>query len=306
MKKYFVLIILLLYIGHSFGQSALLKGSMVDAETNDALPYATIEIPGLRTGTIANDRGVFELSVHSQNQNLDTIEFSYLGYANRKLTVDDFLSLGDKMISLKSSQISLGEVVVMPQRYKTVELGVFDKKPESKQVSYIFNSQIGNYIANKKQQIGWIKSVSFYMDKEGHFETPFRVRIYDLNKERNCPGKDILTENLIVSAKQPGWFTVDLTNYNIQFPVDGMFVMMEWINSGDKYFYKKEMTRKNEKGETVKEVREFYGQIIGSVLRRPEMITWGLRLGNDWLPYTPYAKGYIHAMIKAEIAYQID
>lgn len=306
MKKYFVLIILLLFIGYSFGQEALLKGTMVDEETNDALPYATIEISSLRTGTIANNRGVFELSVHSSNQNTDTVEFSYLGYGNRKLSIADFLSLGDKKISLKPSQISLGEVVVMPQRYKTVELGILDKKPESKQVSNIFNSQIGNYIANKKQQISWIKSVSFYMDKEGHPETPFRVRIYDLDKDKNCPGKDLLTENLIVTAKQPGWFTVDLTHYNIQFPVDGLFVMMEWINSGDKYFYKTEMTRKNEKGETVKEVREFYGQIIGSVLRRPEMITWGLRLGNDWLPYTPFAKGYINAMIKAEIAYQID
>ena len=306
MKKYFVLIIILISVVYSFGQSSLLKGKLIDVETKEPLPYATIEIYSLRTGTIANNSGIFELSVNSQNQNIDTVEFSYLGYAKRKYSVAEFLSSENKIISLKSSNISLGEVVVMPKKHKIVELGIFDKKPESKQITNVFNNRIGNYIANKKQQIGWIKSVSFYIVAEGHPETPFRVRIYDLNKEKNCPGNDILNENLIVSAKESGWFTIDLTNYNIQFPIEGMFIMMEWINSGDKYFYETEMPKKGKNGETVKEVRKFYGQVIGSVLRQPKMITWGSTLGNEWIPYKLFYKGYINAMIRTEIAYQID
>jgi hypothetical protein len=283
-----------------------LKGKITDAETNEPLPYATIEIYSLRTGTIANNYGFFELSVNSKNQNHDTVAFSFLGYAKSKISVADFLSSENKIISLKLSHISLGEVVIMPKIYNTVELGVFDKKPESKQVTNVFNNKTGNYVENKKRQIGWVKSVSFYIDTEGHPETPFRIRIYDLYKEKNCPGDDILNENLIVSATESGWFTVDLTNYNIQFPIDGMFVMMEWINSGNKYFYEKEMPEKRENGGTVKVFRKFYGQALGSVLRQPKMITWGLTLGNDWIPYKLYYKGYINAMIRAEIAYPID
>jgi hypothetical protein len=306
MKKQFLLICLLISAGYSFGQSILLKGRIMDAETNEPLQFATIEIRSLLTGTIANENGVFELPIDSQNHNLDTLEFSYLGYAKSKISLADFLTSKDKIIFLKPSHVSLGEVVVMPKKYKTVVLGITDNKPESKQISNIFNSKIGNYIANDKNKIGWIKSISYYMDAEGHPETPFRVRIYDLNKEKNCPGNDILNENLIVSAVKSGWFTVDLTKYNLQFPLDGMFVMMEWINSGDQYFYEKEMPTKNDKGEMVKGVRKFYGQIIGSILRQPKMITWGLALGNDWIPYKPFYKGYINAMIRAEIAYPID
>jgi hypothetical protein len=306
MKKQLLLLFLLASAGFSFGQTILLKGRIMDAETNEPLEYATIEIHSLLTGTIANEHGVFELPADSQNHNLDTLEFSYLGYAKSKIPIADFLNSNDKIIFLKPSHVSLGEVVVMPKKYKTVVLGIKDNKPESKQISNIFNSKIGNYIANEKNMIGWIKSVSFYMDAEGHPETPFRVRIYDLNKEKNCPGNDILNENLIVSAGKSGWFTVDLTKYNLQFPLDGMFVMMEWINSGDQYFYEKEMPTKNDKGETVKVVRKFYGQIIGSILMQPKMITWGLALGNDWIPYKPYYKGYINAMIRAGIAYPID
>jgi hypothetical protein len=306
MKIQFLLIFLLISTGYSFGQTVLLKGRIMDAETKEPLQFATIEIHSLWTGTIANDNGVFELPADSQNHSLDTVEFSYLGYAKTRISVADFHTSKDKIIFLKPSHVSLDEVVIMPKKYKTAVLGIADNKPESKQISNIFNSKIGNFIPNDKHKIGWIKSVSFYMDAEGHPETPFRVRIYDLNKDKNCPGNDILNENLVVSASKSGWFTVDLTKYNLQFPIDGMFVIMEWINSGDQYFYEKEMLKKNEKGETVKVIRKFYGQTIGSVLRQPKMITWGLALGNDWIPYKPYYKGYINAMIRAEIAFPTD
>jgi hypothetical protein len=54
MKKYFGLIIIFISVSYSFGQSYLLKGKVVDVETNEPLPYSTIEINSLRTGTIAN------------------------------------------------------------------------------------------------------------------------------------------------------------------------------------------------------------------------------------------------------------
>jgi hypothetical protein len=66
------------------------------------------------------------------------------------------------------------------------------------------------------------------------------------------------------------------------------------------------MPKKSENGETAKVVRKFYGQAIGTVQRQPEMITWGLTLGNEWIPYKLYYKGYINAMIRTEIAYPID
>jgi hypothetical protein len=116
----------------------------------------------------------------------------------------------------------------------------------------------------------------------------------------------ILNTNVIVSANTAGWFTVDLSDYNIPFPINGIFIMMEWINGGDKYYYDKEMNRKDADGKVVKEVRKFYGQTIGSVLNMPEMTTWGITVGNDWTPWTLNHKGYINAMINADIAYPLE
>jgi hypothetical protein len=306
MNKYLIAIIVLISFNYSFAQSTKLSGHFIDKETNKPISYATIEIFSLKIGTIADKNGVFELTVDSKDINLDTIEFSNLGYEKIKLSIGDFLKLENHTISIRQQPIKLDEVVIIPKKYKIVKLGITNKKFQSKQITNLYNNKIGNYIENKKSKMGWVNSVSFYIHKDGHPETPFRVRIYAVNKEKRRPGKDILNENLVVSAGKPGWFTVDLTKYNIPFPIDGIFVMMEWINSGDQYFYELEMPIKNKNGEFIKEKRKFYGQTIGSILSQPQMITWGVTLGMDWIPYDLFGKGYINAMINAEIAYPLD
>jgi hypothetical protein len=306
MKNYFIVLMILLSYNYSVCQTVQLHGRIVDEKTNSTLPFATIEIFSLKTGTCADKDGIFSLSVNSTHIDLDTIEFSCLGYEKRKISISDLIKEGNKTVSIKERPFILDEVIVIPKKFKTVKIGITDIKPQSKQITNLYNNKIGNFIENKGIKMGWINSVSFYIDKEGHPETPFRVRIYDVNKGINCPGNDILDKNLIVSARSSGWFTVDLKKYNIPFPADGIFVMMEWVNSGDGYFYDKEIIRRGDKGEQLKETRKFYGQAIGSVLKQPGMITWGVTLGNEWIPYKLYYKGYINAMINAEIAYPLD
>jgi len=306
MKITIIALFTFISFNYSFSQSVTLSGHIIDKETNKALPFATIEIFSLKFGTVADQNGDFKLTVIPINENLDTLVFSYLGYKNTKISIGDFLKLDKKTISIKADPITLNEVVIIPKKYKTVKLGITNKKPQSYQITSVYYNKIGNIIENKKSLPGWVKSISFYIAEEGYPETPFRVRIYDIDKKRNCPGNDILNKNVIVSANKPGWFTVDLTSYNIPFPKDGIFVMMEWINGGEKYYYDKEMPTKNANGEIINETRKFYGQTIGSLLHQSKIVTWGITVGNDWTPWIFNHKGYINAMINAEIAYPID
>ncbi len=306
MKNYILTLFTAFSFQFSYSQSLLLKGFIGDKETNKPLSFATVEIFSLKLGTIADINGAFELKVDPINVNLDTLTISYLGYSKIKISIGDFLNLDRKIILLKSNPIVIDQVLIIPKTYKTVKLGITDKKPQSYQITNIYYNKIGNIIENKKSKMGWVKSANFYIGEDGNPETPFRVRIYDVDQVKKCPGNDILNKNVIVTAYKPGWFTVDLTSYNVQFPIDGIFVMMEWINCGDKYYYSKEMPRKDANGETIKEVRKFYGQTIGSILNQPEIITWGITVGNDWTPYTFNHKGYINAMINVEIAYPVD
>jgi hypothetical protein len=305
MKKIVILIINLTFLKLCFGQGAVLKGEIKDFKTGEYLPYATIEIFNLKTGTITDKDGKFNFNITPINLNHDTICFSYVGYETKKMSIDDFIQ-SSGIIELNDKPVVLGEITVIPKKYSIIIAGIKNKEPLSPQYANLFGANKGNFIENKQKKKGWIKSVSYYIHSDGYPTTPFRVRVYDIDENKK-PGKDILNKNVVVSASNPGWFTVELSEYNIPFPSEGVFVMMEWINSGDKYYFEKDVTvkGKNEQTEVVK--KKYYGQSLGTVSEKGGVVLWGNNLGNEWIPYDFNYKGkYPNAMINAEIIYEKD
>lgn len=303
MKKLLLAIISLIAINVCPGQQIELSGKIIDSNSHQPLPFATIELFSLKTGTIADKNGNFIVNISSSDTTLDTINFSYLGYEKVKMSINDFLESG-KTIVLKEKIIDLEEVKIIPRQYTTTILGIKDKKPGSMQYANVFNAKKGNYFENKKNEIGWIKSVSYYIHPDGHPATPFRIRIYERDKNE-MPGKDLLNENLVVSAKKPGWHTVDISDYNISFPKEGAFVMMEWINSGEEFYFEKDISIKGNDGQTEKVTRKYYGQSLGVVSKKGGIALWGTTLGNDWIPYDFNNRGrYPNAMINVEVIYE--
>lgn len=303
MKKPIFLIITLILFNYCFGQTYKLLGKIIDSNTNDPLPYATIEIFSLKTGTISERDGKFSMAVASKDAKSDSVEFSYLGYEKMKLCLAEIID-AEQVIILKEKPILLEEVKILPKEYYSEIVGIRDKEPSRGQYTGAFGANKGNFLENKNKQAGWIKSVNFFLHKDGYPSCPFRIRIYKVG-ENHKPAEDLLNENLVVSAEKSGWFRIDVANYNIPFPKEGVFIMMEWINSGEAFFFEKEVTfkRKNERTEKVK--RKYYGQSLGTVKKKGGVFMWGNTLGNEWIPYDFNRKGYnINAMINAEIAYE--
>ncbi len=303
MKKIVILIINLILLKLCFGQSTDLTGEIKDSKTGEHLPYATIEIFNLKTGTIADKNGIFHFEITSNNLTYDTINFSYVGYETAKMSVNDFLK-SQKTIKLKGKTIELEEVKIIPKKYSIKTIGVKDKSPLSMQYSNIFGTNKGNFIENKKNKEGWFKSVSYYMHPDGFPNAPFRVRIYQVGVN-NKPGNDLLNENLVVSAPKSGWFKIDISNYNIPFPKEGAFVTMEWINSGEEFYFEKKYTVTDSNGQMKTVQGTYYGQSLGVVSKKGGVILWGSNPGNVWIPYDFNNKGkYPNAMIRAEIIYE--
>ena len=303
MKKLLISIISLFLINYCLGQNIKLTGTINDCETNQPLPYATIELFSLKTGTITDKNGKFSLEITTNDLIKDSINFSFVGYETTKMSINDFMKTG-KTVQLKEKPIELREIKIIPKKYSTEIIGIKDKQPWRMQYANLFSGNKGNYIKNKKGKTGWIKSVSYYIHPDGHPTTPFRVRIYSVGKDKK-PAQDILNQNLVVSAKEPGWFTVDVSEYNIPFPENGAFVMMEWINSGDEYYFEKEIPGKGKNGKSEMVKRKYYGQSLGTVSKKGGIVMWGNNLGNEWIPYDFNYKGnYINAMINVEIIYE--
>lgn len=89
-----------------------LTGLVVNQKTHSPVPFATIYVPNALRGTISDYLGYFSIVV----SNLDTIEFSALGYKKAQLIVPDTITekLNSIILELKTDTIELAETVVYP------------------------------------------------------------------------------------------------------------------------------------------------------------------------------------------------
>ncbi|MCE5345245.1 MAG: carboxypeptidase-like regulatory domain-containing protein [Bacteroidales bacterium] len=96
-----------------------LTGRIVDDETNEPLPFATIAIKNKGKGTITNNNGEFGLKITSDLMD-DTLSVSYLGYVGRELHVKE--ALADNKISLKKEFIPIPDIIIRNQRPQDIIL----------------------------------------------------------------------------------------------------------------------------------------------------------------------------------------
>jgi hypothetical protein len=85
-------------------------GLIVDEETGEPLPFATISLKSRGRGTVANASGEFNLKVQNDWIN-DTLFVSFLGFVRREIPVRQ--SLGSKLtIKMKREFISIPEIII--------------------------------------------------------------------------------------------------------------------------------------------------------------------------------------------------
>jgi len=90
-----------------------ITGLIVDDETSEALPFATIGLLNTGRGTVSNNNGEFGLKITPDLLN-DTLFISYLGYFGREVPVRQ--SLGNNFtISMKREFISIPEIIIRNQ-----------------------------------------------------------------------------------------------------------------------------------------------------------------------------------------------
>jgi hypothetical protein len=94
-------------------QVTTIRGRVVDAETNQPLIFAGIALQGTNVSTITNLDGEFTLKVtEGESGNL---EFSYVGYKNRVMSIDEMKTNGQRnVIELETAMIPIREVIIKP------------------------------------------------------------------------------------------------------------------------------------------------------------------------------------------------
>jgi hypothetical protein len=289
----FIVFFLVSLSATTWAQTAQIKGTIVDKDTKEPLPFTSIGLKDEQIGALSNEHGVFIVPAPTKNAQ-DTLLVVALGYHRKTLLVKRGVAVDNMIIEVPKRAIELGGVTVQAGKVKNLGLGAKTNDPGEGMIQGLPGSQYAFFVKNdKNKRLGNVRTVSFFIGEHGFPREPFRVRIYKADGNYNAPNTDLLTENVVVSAPQGGqWYTVDLTPYNIMAPPEGFFVAMEWVVSGDKFFATNFMDNYTP-----------YGQIMRPTFEFKESRTWNYTIGRGWSLITAAnAQGLrYNAMIKAEV-----
>ncbi len=95
--------------------SDFIYGRLIDADSGEGIPFATIMVKDLGKGVISNAQGDFIIPETIQNQN-DTLLISCMGYATKFVNLKNLKKQELNTIVLKVAVISLDEVVVKAKK----------------------------------------------------------------------------------------------------------------------------------------------------------------------------------------------
>ncbi len=106
-----------------------ITGLIIDGETSEPLPYATIALVNRGKGTVSNNNGEFGIKITSELIN-DTLSVSYLGYYGRNVAVKQ--AIGNNFtIAMQREFISIPEIIIKNQIPKELIVKARSAIPEN-------------------------------------------------------------------------------------------------------------------------------------------------------------------------------
>ncbi|NVO84899.1 carboxypeptidase-like regulatory domain-containing protein [Hymenobacter terrestris] len=281
-------------LAHPLQAQRVLTGTVQDGQ-RAAVPFAVLELSAQKLGVQADDEGHFSLPLPAGLTPTDSLTISALGYARRRVPVP---AGATATLQLAALPVPLNEVVVRPGVAQWVgsegELkkrgGGFGQNRLSQEVN------TGWQIARLCQPPtnGYLTAVRFFVNpsyncgKTG-LRAPFRVRVYAADGPDNAPGSDLLPVSVLAAADNRGWVSVDLSRYEIIFPLQGVYVAMEWVHTSDEFLCSYTSTSL----ETQQKTQSFsYGQSLAAT-QLPETVaqTWYYTFKYGWLKFSSRNSG---------------
>ena len=214
-----------------------------DSETQQPVSYATISF-GNGQGIFADDEGLF-IFKEKLYSDVDSLFISALGYEDLSLSTANL----PNHILLKPEAFDLDEVVlnITSKKYKVEKLKPSIDDDYFKCWLPTIESEIAVYFPynGKLQQIesvlfpisveskDWKKRKQSNAEKKS-FSTLFKVKFY--KNDNGQPGDILIYENIVFRAteKNAKIFDLNVSEYNITVPKDGLFVSLQVLGYTDK------------------------------------------------------------------------
>lgn len=258
----------------SFGQQKI-TFSVFDSLTLKPIESASILV-NKTVCCLSDNLGVVEIDATKIKVG-DRITISKLGYAQAYFDFKDLITSPQK-IFLKLKVIELEEIKVNTPKLERFTLG----DPVSFTINnYLLrpNDQVATFIPGDR--FGYVKEIKFNIsnDLKG-INQPFKMRLLRKGDD-DKPASSLLKEDIMVyNPKGKSWIGVDLSNYRIELPKEGMFVVFqifpkEYYDKNQiwyvgSYFYKtpSPALRANKKNE------KSYIYLLNKTINRWDLVNW--------------------------------
>lgn len=245
---------------------AQVKGKVVD-ENNQPIPYVNISVERENIGTTSEEDGTFSLNI-KQEKNLI---FSALGYEKKTI-----LSSEVSKVTLKATVYALNEVVVLNKKEtKTLEIGLSDRSiHQAFENGPRIDAKFFPYQASYKK-LRYLKKISIFTENALETAT-VKIHFYAVDAE-GLPGEELLSKPYLAQVKKGSKRTMfDISDLNLSFPKEGLFVSVERLLIEKN---KLEKTVAGLDGQANKTQRTYYPLLFYNYVERPYAYTF---YGGSW------------------------
>ena len=209
-----------------------ISGKVLDASTQQPLPYVNIGVLNKNLGTVSDEYGDFSLKLNPELL-LDTLRFSMIGFGKKDFVVQDYLDLekAENIILLQEEALLLEGVTLVRKKNKKYKRKILGNKTESKTLVGGFTSNnLGNeigFICRVRKSPTFLETFNLSIAKNTFGEVRFRLNFYSFNQ--GMPDENLLDDMIIIETDiESGRVSIDLKPYNIVMD-DDFLVAIEWI-----------------------------------------------------------------------------
>lgn len=198
-----------------------------DAISKEPVPFATI-IATDNGEPVSRDYSSQDGTVKISTRGYDTLQFSCLGYNDKLIRKED---IGGE-VYMEPNAFILDEVVISGLT-DVVTVGYTNmKKLNFSGTAEGFQDAV--YIPNNLGKETYIKSFLFKI-VESKSRFAYRLHFYKPSKDKRHPAREITRANIVrfIEKGTKGLADIDVSEYKVAFPTDGVYVSVEGLGSCD-------------------------------------------------------------------------
>ncbi|WP_339836503.1 hypothetical protein [uncultured Flavobacterium sp.] len=226
-----LLVFILLFSNIIFAQKKIL---VIDKENKKPILNVAILINDT-VKYISNEEGIIFIKDKDINKEVKVKHLIF-----EKIELENFINIDT--IFLKDKIESLNEIILTKTNEKKIVKTVFPPNSILSEFGFYkgwstkLESEYATFLTNEDKKIAKIKSIIIEL-KKGHWVNkknlmmPFKVNLYSIDSISKLPCKRLLNKSIIIQKEKNNNLEIDISEYDIDFPISGIFVSIETLSA---------------------------------------------------------------------------